>query len=167
MDALSGRSTRLGGGLSAAFSTWPGNVALTVLYYACFLLGLALLVVPGLILSCMWAVFLPAHLAEGGPLLACFGRSRALTKGSRWRIFWLTVVYGLVVGAVLGFLSGFATGMASHGAPSGFVVAVKVFAALLGAAIAVVSSAGVTALYLELRGAKESLPRGDLVDAFS
>lgn len=167
MEALAGRPADLSSCLRTGLATWPGNVALTLVYYACFLLGLVLLVVPGLVLSCMWAVFLPAHLAEGGPLMACFGRSRDLTSGYRWRIFFLTLVYGLVVGGVLGFLSGFAGGMASHGAPSGIVVVVKLAAALLGAAIAVVSAAGVTALYLRLRGAKEGRPGGDLAEAFS
>lgn len=167
LDAAAGRASGFGSGLRTGLAAWPGNVALTVIYYLCFLLGLVLLVVPGLVLSCMWAVFLPAHMAEGGSFLSCFGRSSRLTKGCRWRIFGLTLIYGLLVGGLLGFLSGFAKGLASSHVPSGIVIAVEVAAALLGAAITVVSASGVTAIYLGLRGAKEGVLPASVVEAFT
>lgn len=167
LDDVASGASGFGPGLRAGLAAWPGNVALTVIYYACFLLGLVVLIVPGLILSCMWAVFLPAHMAEGDSFLSCFARSSRLTKGCRWRIFGLTLIYGLLVGGLVGFLSGFANGLASSHVPSGVVIAVRVIAALLGAAVAVVSAAGVAAIYLGLRGAKEGALPASVVEAFT
>ncbi len=166
-DDFAGRAASFGPCLRTGLATFAGNLALTVLYYLCFLLGLVLLVVPGLTLSCMWVVILPVYVAERGPVLSAFGRSRALTKDCRWRIFGLTLLYGLLVGGGLGFLSGLAKGLASKGVPSGIVLSVQVVAALLGGAIAVVSAAGVTAIYIKLRQAKEGTLSADLVEAFA
>ncbi len=167
LPGAAGRAASFGTGLRAGLAAWPGNIVLTTIYYLVFLLAFALLIVPGLIVACMWAVYLPAHMAEGGSFTSCFGRSSRLTKGCRWRIAGLTLLYGLAVGFLLGFLSGLAKGLASAHVPPGIVISVQVVAALLGAAISVISASVVAALYFELRGAKEGLPRGEFLDAFS
>ena len=68
------------------------------------LLGLILLVVPGLILATRWAVVMPLMAVERSKgVSAAFARSTALTSGSRWRIFGLGLIYftGLVAFGVL------------------------------------------------------------------
>lgn len=57
-----------------------------------FVLGLILLVVPGIILYVMWSVAAPALVEERlGPIKA-IRRSHDLTRGARWKIFALLLV---------------------------------------------------------------------------
>jgi len=56
------------------------------------LLGLALLVIPGLIVMTVYAVAVPAAVVEHLGVGASLNRSAALTKGCRWRIFGVLLV---------------------------------------------------------------------------
>ncbi len=55
--------------------------------------GFALLIVPGIIFALMWSLTIPVAVLENKGLGASTSRSAALTKGSRWRIFMLFVMY--------------------------------------------------------------------------
>lgn len=57
-------------------------------------IGLFFLIVPGVYLWLMWSLAIPVTVLEGGGLNASVSRSKALTRGSRGRIF---VIYLLVV----------------------------------------------------------------------
>ncbi|WP_217921394.1 hypothetical protein [Miltoncostaea oceani] len=72
------------------------------------LLGLLLLIVPGLILLTWWLVISPVILLESSDVGASFGRSRALVHGHAWPVFGVVVLtllvllaLGLAVGIVL------------------------------------------------------------------
>ena len=56
------------------------------------LVGLMLLIVPGLILSTLWFVGLPACIVERLGPWTSLRRSWELTKGHRWKVFGLTVL---------------------------------------------------------------------------
>lgn len=72
-------------------------------------IGFVLLIVPGFILMTMWFVATPACVVEQLGPFASMGRSRALTKGHRWKIFGMLLlvlfaagIVSAVIGAVLG-----------------------------------------------------------------
>ena len=81
-----------------------------------FAIGLALLVVPGLIAICVLYVALPVAVIERAGVGRSLRRSAELTKGSRWRIFALFLISSIVgqiidglgsaVGVSLGEMSG-------------------------------------------------------------
>ena len=56
--------------------------------------GLAslLFLVPGIIVILMWYVAVPVCIVEGRGPIASLGRSRELTKGSRWKLFGIVIV---------------------------------------------------------------------------
>lgn len=58
-------------------------------------LGLILLVVPGVILAIMWSVATVVVAAESPAVIEAFKRSAFLTKGNRWRIFGLVVLWAI------------------------------------------------------------------------
>jgi hypothetical protein len=71
-------------------------------------LGLFLLIVPGLVLLTWWLVVSPVVMLEHRPVLESFGRSRALVRGSAWPAFGVVVLtvlvllaFGLALGIVL------------------------------------------------------------------
>lgn len=79
--------------------------SLAVLAAIATVIGLFLLVVPGLILATIWAVVLPVFVVERPRvILASFGRSRELVRGYGWPVFG-TVVLALFV-ALLGSVFG-------------------------------------------------------------
>ncbi|HEX5893307.1 MAG TPA: hypothetical protein VFY33_00620 [Solirubrobacterales bacterium] len=60
-------------------------------------IGLALLIVPGLILITIWAVVAPAIVVEGAGVIGAFGRSRDLVRGNGWPVFGAIVIAYLIV----------------------------------------------------------------------
>ena len=71
------------------------------------ILGLALVIVPGLVLLTWWALIVPVIMLEGQSIGAAFGRSRELVRGNGWNMFGLIVLTILVLigaGIVLAIL---------------------------------------------------------------
>lgn len=68
-----------------------------------FLLGSALLVVPGIFFAVAFSVAVPVYVGEGKGILRALKRAFELTKGRRGQIFilWLCVAFVVVVGAVM------------------------------------------------------------------
>lgn len=67
-------------------------------------IGLALIIVPGLILITIWAMIIPLIVIEGSGPLASFGRSQRLVRGNGWHVFGtlvLVFVIMIVVNIVL------------------------------------------------------------------
>lgn len=70
-------------------------------------LGLLLLIVPGLVLLTWWLVVSPVIVLEGRPVLESFRRSRELVIGHGWPVFGVVVLTLLVIfalGIVIGIL---------------------------------------------------------------
>jgi hypothetical protein len=59
-------------------------------------IGFALIIVPGLFLITIWAVFVPVIVIERSAALASFGRSRALVRGHGWHVFGTLVLVFLI-----------------------------------------------------------------------
>ncbi|WHO38472.1 YciC family protein [Sphingobium sp. AP49] len=83
----------IGTGLSVAVPL----IGLAILTTIGLMIGFALLLVPGIILFIMWSVSVPVLVTERIGIFAAFGRSRALTKGARWKIFGLFVLMTILV----------------------------------------------------------------------
>ncbi len=121
--------------------------------------GLAslLLVVPGIIVMCMFYVAVPVCVIEKLGVTSSLGRSRALTKGYRWPIFGLVL---LIV--IVGFIALFVIGFVASGSiiASQLVhFAWQVVATTFGAVLAAV-------IYHDLRAAKEGVDIGKLANVF-
>jgi len=67
-----------------------------IMYWASIMLGLILLVIPGIIVAVRFSFFNVAILKDGlSPSLA-LKRSRQITKGNFWNVLWLMIVQGLI-----------------------------------------------------------------------
>jgi uncharacterized membrane protein len=73
-------------------------------------IGLALIIVPGLILITIWAVIIPVIVLERAGPLACFGRSQRLVRGHGWHVFGtlvlvfvIMIVVNIVLAAIFAF----------------------------------------------------------------
>lgn len=157
--------TRIGGrvepfpaSLAGATATVLPLVAQTVVLTLAVMAGFALLIVPGLMLATMWAVAAPVLAIERRGVYAALSRSRALTRGHRWRVF------GLML---LGYGAYALAGLALHGvvasAPARSMLSVGGTVALTTAFVAI-SAAVQAALYVELREARDG-PATDRLSA--
>lgn len=107
-------------------------------------IGFVLIIIPGLILITIWAVFAPVIVLERPPGLGALGRSRELVHGNGWQVFGVIVVLVIGVGIVSAIIEAVGD---SGGTAVGIVVRVivQIFTAPLAALAASV-------LYFELRG---------------
>jgi hypothetical protein len=128
---------------------WP-LVGLGLLVALGVVLAALLLFVPAIILSIIWSVAFPACVIEKLGPIRSLGRSAALTKGNRWKLFGLFLLIG--IGAVIGALAAVG-GLFVAGGGVAFGVglyAMQVIYLALAATISVV-------IYHDLRIAKEGI----------
>ncbi len=118
--------------------------------------GLVLLVVPGIIVAVILWVTLPAAVIEQPGVIASLNRSATLTKGHRWEIFGILVVL-VVAQIVLVLIIGLVIGgiFLSSGGGSGGVWILFIVSTLLQAVITAVGSVLPAVGYYRLRIEKE------------
>jgi hypothetical protein len=171
---MNGRRARFADCLSTGVRHFLPVLAISLLSVMAFVLGFLLLVVPGIFLAILFVVTVPVRVVENRGIFASFSRSAALTKGSRWMILALFVVYLLlswvfsaVAGmAMFGVSALFGGGFdAAPGSPSGLILN-GLMMPLLGSVSAMMGAAGVAAVYYELRSIKEGLVPEELASIF-
>jgi hypothetical protein len=148
VQELRGRSFTLSESLRIGFGRIGAIVGLSLLLGVLVVLAMILLVVPGIIVACIYAVAVPVCVVESLGPRASMTRSAFLTKDNRWRIFGiflLVVVADLVVGWIIGHIAEAAGGI--YLGQIGAFLSQGIF----GAANAVV----VGVLYYQLRVARE------------
>lgn len=104
-DVRDGRADMsIGETVSAAVPYLGSVAAASILAGIAIVIGLFLVIVPGLYLITIWAVIIPVIVIERPGALAAFGRSRALVRGRGWHVFGtlvLVYVIMLVVNLIL------------------------------------------------------------------
>lgn len=126
-------------------------IGLMILWILGIYAGFLLVIVPGCILLAMWSVCFPALIAEDVGVIGAFGRSRALTKGSRGKIFLLMLLFLVAVYAVFGVvLAGVGFQFGSLATVTSASLGLQVGTALLGAVFALGTNALQVAIYGEL-----------------
>lgn len=167
VDDLNGRKASLGASLTTAFRSLGPVFLITILMVIGLAIGFVLLVVPGFILMVMWCVTIPAQVVERRGVFGSFDRSRDLTRGSRWSIFGLFVLY-----VVLAWLAGIvlmAVGAAVSGGFAGAAtipVLQVVITPLLSGVSSLIGAVGAAAIYYELRVAREGIGPAALAAVF-
>lgn len=164
---LNGRSVTFNDQLAVGARFVLPLLGLGILQALGIAIGMLLLIVPGIILAIVWSVSAPSLVVEKRGVFESFQRSRDLTRGHRWSIFGLFLIY-MVISMIVGFVAG-AVGMAAgvtgfRAAAAGSVAAltpmivVSTFlSSIVNGAQSVVIAAGVASIYYELRATKEGV----------
>ena len=134
-----------------------------------WLIGLALALIPAFMWLISVSVSVPIAVQERLGVFGSISRSRALTKGSRWSIFWLLLIIGvaaMLIQAVFSLFFGLAvattggiTGVGVLVGAIGSTVVSTIFSTMLSVTIAVT--------YVELRQVKEGTSVDELAEIFS
>jgi hypothetical protein len=127
---------------------WP-LLGVIVSTWLLTMLGLVLLVVPGVVVGVLLAVSVPALVVEGRGARAALSRSRDLVAGQWWHTFGMLLLTWLLLGLSVNLIDnavgGFGHGWVAETAAQALAIAlVTPFAALVG-----------VLLYLDLRARKE------------
>lgn len=141
----------VGGSLAMALRLLLPMIGLSILVSIIISAGLILLIVPGIIFAVALSVAAPVLLVERRGIVDSLHRSAELTRGSRWWIFLLFILYGLLsffVGTVLNLAVG---NDPSEGDAAVGALVQTVAATVTGLIYAVV----IASLYVELRTIKE------------
>jgi hypothetical protein len=155
---LRGRTFSIGDSLRIALDRFLPLIGVAVCVVIAIGLGTVLLIVPGLILACMFFVATPACVAERLGVFESLSRSRALTKGYRWQVFGLfllLIVAGLIIAAVVGAIA-FTAGW----------LGVVIFSQVLGVLLSSFNGVIVSVFYYELRVAKEGVDIEKIASVF-
>ncbi|HEX8257701.1 MAG TPA: hypothetical protein VF589_08700 [Allosphingosinicella sp.] len=160
---LSGRGPDVGGSLAMAVKLLLPMIGIAILTTMIVGIGMMLLVVPGIIAYIMLIVAVPVLVEERNGVIGSMQRSRALTKGSRWRILVLLLLFGIIYFAV-SMLATFALGAIGIGSA---LDAMAVVQSLTGGIVALIVGAMLASLYVELRTVKEGATPDGLADIFA
>jgi hypothetical protein len=129
-----------------------------------------LLVVPALVLAVFWIVAAPVRLSERLGISASLSRSRALTKGNRWAIVVLILIFfaaALGLGFVISLMN---VALSAAFAVTGLHVApiIQAFSSAVSTGAGqILGAAGCASLYHELRTLREGRRSDLLVETFA
>jgi hypothetical protein len=173
---LSGRRPTFGECLGTGFRFFLPLVVITLIFGICFVFGLLVFIVPGVLLALAWCVAAPAEVMERTGIFGAFSRSAELTRNNRGAILGLAValvfaewVLQSLISGVLGIgmgASAAATPGLAGGAFQSFFVFQTITSLTLATLFASVSQAGIASVYFELRQAKEGVGVEQLAAVF-
>jgi hypothetical protein len=152
MSNLEGRPASVTDCLAAAQKHWLRLLGLDFLVGLGVVIGMILLIVPGVLVALRWSVSVPALVLEGRGIQESMGRSAALTQNRRWSIFLIGLIF-------LGAMIVLQMALTIVGLPFGSLRDHSLFAVvttpLVNTCTSVVAYPVVAALFRELRGDKE------------
>jgi hypothetical protein len=156
---MGGRPVNLTEAIRGAFGRFLPLIGLAICIGFAIMVGLLLLIVPGLILITMWYVAYSACVVERRGVFASMERSSELTKGHRWAIFgtWLLLaIAGAILGAMVSALIGLtgSSGLAMAGSLAWSALA-NAFGIIFGVCV-----------YHDLRVAKEGIDTRHIAAVF-
>lgn len=159
---LSGEKPDVGASLANGLRNFLGLIVVSILFALAVGFGLILLIVPGVILACMWCVAAPSLVADRTGIFASFSRSSELTSGNRWQIFGLGVIIGVVLW-FLGLIFNMAIGVGNIGMSADPMAMVERMTSPLAIVLlvirqtigAVLGATLISVMYVELRRARE------------
>ncbi|MBW8742983.1 MAG: hypothetical protein JF628_01300 [Sphingomonas sp.] len=153
-----GRRASLGECLSVAISRFVPVIAVSFLFGLAVMLGMVLLIVPGVMLAVMWAVVVPVTVEERTGIFGAFGRSQDLTRGARWKIFGLFLLLLLIaigIGIAAGLVSAMMIGISYTNPAVSLTTSAILFNVIVTTIASALWASLQTALFVELREWKD------------
>lgn len=157
LDQLNGIEPDFGRSLARGLRLVLPLLGLSICVGVLTVIGFMLLIVPGIMVYVALIVSAPALVEEGGVFYA-IERSRELTRGSRWRLFLLLLLFFVAYLAVLGL-----AGAAIGDGPILQAIVQGLATAMTASFVAAMTSS----LYFELRTNKEGATAGGLAEVFA
>ena len=160
---LRGRHTTLGDCIGRGLSLLFPTLGVAILAAMAVGVGVILLIIPGIIAATMLWVAIPVAVVERPGVMASLHRSRHLTKGYRWHVLGIIIIF-LIINFVAVFIGAFVGSLASMATGSTTVNLLfeSIVSALLTGLYAVIVSVG----YHDLRVTKEGIDINQIAAVF-
>jgi len=154
--------------IGEAFSGIKGRILYIALIWigtwVGIIVGLVLLILPGIYLALMWALTIPVAVLEDKGLRDSVERSAQLTKGHRFRVFVIYVLFLVLTYAVslvwelpiIAMIGATARGGHPATVPAGYMVAMQIGTFLTKCLVAPLFTIGFSLLYYDERVRKEA-----------
>jgi hypothetical protein len=153
---LDGEQSSISDWVSRATAHWWPLLLLNLLIGLITGVAALALVVPGFIVAVRWVAAAPALVIEDIPVTKAMARSADLTKGRRWAVFGLLVIYVIPLLVVQFTLIGFATRFQAGFSQAMAATSTRLIVLPLFNVIAApITAVGVGALYRELTLGRE------------
>jgi hypothetical protein len=150
-DIQDGRRDANAGQLLRAVTPVLGQLILVAIVVGIgIVIGLFLIIVPGLVLLTVWSVVAPVVVLERPAGLRALRRSRELVRGNGWQVFGVILVLDVIVLILAGLIEG---GADSAGTGVGIVVTV-----VIGVLTAPLPALAAAVLYFDLRSSTVAEP---------
>jgi hypothetical protein len=159
---LRGRPAGVGECLSRGFGVVLPVILVAILITLMGTIGMMLLVIPGIIVFVITAAAVPAAVVERPGVWGSIKRSAELTKGNRWRVFALLVIFYIVMMGIAWVLG--LVGLPIL-APDGTTFAIIVLYVWSGLVTAFFAAFGAV-IYHDLRVAKEGASSEQIAAVF-
>jgi uncharacterized membrane protein len=156
---MRGRPVNLSDSVNAALARFFPILGVTLLAAILTGIGFMLLIIPGLILLTMWFVGVPACMVERTGPWQSLVRSAELTKGHRWKVFGIILLFYLATGIIGQII---AVVVASIG---GLLVG-TIVTALWNTVVYAFFAVFVVVTYYELRSTKEGIDIEQIASVF-
>lgn len=174
VQSVNGTPVSFATSFSKGLSRMLPVLGVSILVALVVMVGVLLLVVPGVIFACMLFVAVPASVMEAPGVMGALSRSRALTLGNRAKIFGLCVaiflaffVASLIIGATAGtnFSEGWAEGLSESAilAKLNWAIGIGLFIDGISSSFLAVAAAVV---YCHLRQSQEGTSTQELAAVF-
>lgn len=158
---LGGMTPQIGQSLLVAARAIIPLVVISILVALLCGIGFLLLIVPGIMVYVAFSVAVPVLIEEDAGVFGSLQRSRELTRGSRWRIFLLCLIFFILYLLISSLASAVAAALSDGIYLTAFIQAA--FATIS----AVIIAGLLTSLYLELRTVREGATISDLAEVFA
>jgi uncharacterized membrane protein len=161
-----GHRASFGECIAAAVRVLLPLIGAGLIFAVAIMIGMFLLVVPGIIIMLMWSVAGPAIVVEHDGVMRALSRSAELTKGFRWKIlglFLVLLVVYMLLFVALGVVGLRAMPAMGQGFDASYLIANVITAIVINLLWGTIQPA----LYLELRQAKEGGSLQDLEQVFA
>ena len=168
IDDLGGKGVSVPAALQAGLRYILPLLGLAIVVGLGVMVGILLLIVPGVILAICWSVSSPAVVVEKAGVFQAMQRSLDLTRNHRWSIFGLLLLYVLVVWivSIVVLLIFQGSIMPAPGEVMQPTIVTAIVLGIIQAFEALVSTVGVAAIYFELRRIKEGVDVSELASVF-
>lgn len=160
IQALRGRPDNVGVCLNVGMKKILLLLGTGILMFLGVVLGTCLLIVPGIMVAIMFLVAIPAVMVENLGVIDALKRSMELTKGYKWQIFFLLLIYGVLNGAVSFIQGSLVSFLGSIG-----VIVPLLFIPIV-AACSAFSFVLIAVIYLTLRRTKEGISVDQVAQVF-
>lgn len=78
-----------------ALKRLPGMLAVWAMFCVCMMLAMLLLLIPGIIVACVWSMVVFVYILNGG-MIKSFEEGRELVRGYAWKVFGLILVFFII-----------------------------------------------------------------------